>query len=86
MAPQVPARKRSIASPQGTPVALPSPLLCRLSRPRGASLRLAASRSGGLPRRGACRGVSEGGPPAEGLKSALPGGRRKKGFCSSYPS
>src|SRR2546428_7569801 len=38
-------------SPQGTPEALPYPILRRLSRPRSTALHLAAGRSGGRPRR-----------------------------------
>ena len=50
-------------------------------------LRRAARHSGGLPQRAgdAAIAASEGWPPAGALGGARPGGRRKKGFYSSYP-
>jgi hypothetical protein len=57
---------------QGTHAALPSPILCRLSRPRGAAFHLAVSRSGGLPRRAGdvIIAAGQGWLPARGARSA----------------
>ena len=56
---EIPCETAPPPSPQGTPAALPSPILCRMSSPqRYTACRRAARRSGGLPRRagGVCRG------------------------------
>jgi hypothetical protein len=64
------------AVPQGTPEALPYPILRRVSRPRGDALRRAPGRAGGLPRRAGCTARAVGGA----RRRVLPRGRRKMPF------
>src|SRR5712692_10985170 len=68
-------------------MALPSPILRGLSRPRGAALRLAPGRSRGGSRAalGARAEVWGGVAAGGGRWGALPRGRRQKAVCFSYP-
>jgi hypothetical protein len=68
-------------SPRTPLEASPSPILRGMSRPRFAALRLAAGRSGELPRRagGAGRGVRKRWPPARRAGERATGGAARKG-------